>query len=62
MILQSSLTYGINATKTLSLSASTGGGLTTDVVDGFILYESAKPMVICLLTRKIVHIHLYMSL
>ncbi|KAK0510666.1 hypothetical protein JMJ35_007098 [Cladonia borealis] len=35
VVLQSSLTYGINATKTLSPSASAGGGLTTDVVDGF---------------------------
>ena len=62
VVLQSSLTYGINATKTLSPSASAGGGLSTDVVDGFTLYESAKPIVVCLLTRNIVHIHLYMSL
>ena len=45
VVLQSSLTYGINATKTLSPSASAGGGLTTDVVDGFTLYESANPIV-----------------
>ena len=45
VVLQSTLTYGINATKTLSPSASAGGGLTTDVVDGFTLYESANPIV-----------------
>lgn len=37
VVLQSSVTYGINATKTLTLSGSVGGGLTTDVVDGFTL-------------------------
>lgn len=62
LVLQSSVTYGINATKTLSPSGSVGGGLTTDVVDGFTLYGRAKPMMICLLTPNIVHIHLYMSL
>ena len=62
VVLQSSVTYGINATKTLSPSGSVGGGVTTDVVDGFTLYGQAKPMMICMLTPNIVHIHLYMSL
>ena len=62
VVIQSSLTYGINATKTLSPSGSVGGGLTTDVVDGFTLYESAKPILICLLTPNVVHILLCMSL
>ena len=52
MVLQSSLTYGINATKTLSPSASAGGGLSTDVVDGFTLYESSKPKVVCFADTK----------